>query len=294
MLTLVAAAAIGPVSVGQAENRLRAVATFSILGDFLKNVGGDRSDVTTLVGPNGDVHVYTPAPADAKTLARANLIVVNGLGLEGWLDRLIAVSGSNAPVVIASRGVHPREATDPRSTNRLVSDPHAWQSVANAETYVENIRDGLIAADPAGKEFYEASATAYRAKLAALDGEIKAAMATIPADRRKIITTHSAFGYFGDAYGLQFIAPEGISTGAEPSAREVASIIAQIRTQKIPAVFLENITDPRLIERIAAETGAKIGGTIYSDSLSPPDGPAATYIDMMRHNAREFARALTS
>jgi zinc/manganese transport system substrate-binding protein len=294
MLTLVAAAAIGPVSVGQAENRLRAVATFSILGDFLKNVGGDRSDVTTLVGPNGDVHVYTPAPADAKTLARANLIVVNGLGLEGWLDRLIAVSGSKAPVVIASRGVHPREAMDPSGTNSLASDPHAWQSVANAQTYVENIRDGLIAADSAGKEFYETSAAAYLAKLAALDGEIKAAMATIPADRRKIITTHSAFGYFGDAYGLQFIAPEGISTGAEPSAREVANIIAQIRTQKIPAVFLENIADPRLIERIAAETGVKIGGTIYSDSLSPPGGPAATYIDMMRHNAREFQRALTS
>jgi zinc/manganese transport system substrate-binding protein len=294
MLKLVAAAAIGPVSPGRAENRLRTVATFSILGDLVKNVGGDRSDVTTLVGPNGDVHVYTPAPADAKTLARANLIVVNGLGLEGWLDRLIAVSGSNAPVVIASRCVHPREATDPSGTNLLVSDPHAWQSVTNAETYVDNIRDGLIAADPAGKEFYDTSAAAYLAKLAALDSEIKAAMAAIPPDRRKIITTHSAFGYFGDAYGLQFIAPEGISTGAEPSAREVAKIITQIRTQKIPAVFLENIADPRLIERIAAETGAKVGGTIYSDSLSPPDGPAATYIDMMRHNAREFARALTS
>jgi zinc/manganese transport system substrate-binding protein len=294
VLTLMAAAAMGPVAVGQAENRLRAVATFSILGDLLKNVGGDRSDVTTLVGPNGDVHVYTPAPADAKTLARADLIVVNGLGLEGWLDRLIAVSGSNAAVVIASRGVQPRETTDATGSNRLVSDPHAWQSVANAETYVENIRDGLIGADPAGKEFYETSAAAYLAKLAALDSEIKAAMAAIPADRRKIITTHSAFGYFGDAYGLQFIAPEGVSTGAEPSAREVANIIAQIRTQKIPAVFLENITDPRLIERIAAETGAKVGGTIYSDSLSPPGGPAATYIDMMCHNAREFARALTS
>ena len=261
---------------------------------LLKNVGGNRVDVTTLVGPNGDIHVYAPTPADAKTLARANLIVVNGLGLEGWLNRLIAVSGSKAPLVIASRGVHPRETTDPTGSNRLVGDPHAWQSVANAETYVENIRDGLITVDPAGKEFYETGAAAYLAKLAALDSEIKAAMATIPSDRRKIITTHSAFGYFGDAYGLQFIAPEGISTGAEPSAREVAKLIAQIRTQKIPAGFLENITDPRLIERIAAETGAKIGGTIYSDSLSPPDGPAATYIDLMRHNAREFQRALTS
>jgi zinc/manganese transport system substrate-binding protein len=294
ILALMAAAVLGRVSAGQAENRLRAVATFSILGDLLKNAGGDRAEVTTLVARNGDVHVYAPTPADAKTLALANLVVVNGLGLEGWLDRLIAVSGSKAPVVVASRGVLPRQTMDATGSNRLVSDPHAWQSVANAETYVGNIRDGLIAADPAGKEFYETSAAAYLAKLAALDSEIKAAMASIPADRRKIITTHNAFGYFGDAYGLQFIAPEGLSTQAEPSARDVASIIAQIRTQKIPAVFLENITDPRLLQQIAAETGVKIGGTIYSDSLSPPNGPAATYIDMMRHNAREFQRALTS
>ena len=294
MLVLMAAAAMGRVSAGQAENRLRAVATFSILGDFLKNAGGDRVDVTTLVGRDGDVHVYAPTPADAKTLALATLVVVNGLGLEGWLDRLIAVSGSKVPVVVASRGIHPRQTPDATGSNRLVSDPHAWQSVANAETYVANIRDGLTAADPAGKEFYETSAAAYLTKLAALDGEIKAAMASIPADRRKIITAHNAFGYFGDAYGLQFIAPEGLSTQAEPSARDVASIIALIRTQKIPAVFLETITDPRLLQQIAAETGAKIGGTIYSDSLSPPDGPAATYIDMMRHNARAFQRALTS
>jgi zinc/manganese transport system substrate-binding protein len=294
MLPLMVAVATGRVAAGQAENRLRAVATFSILGDFLKNVGGDRAEVAALVGPDGDVHVYTPTPADAKTLALANLIVVNGLGLEGWLDRLIAVSGSKAPVVVASRGIHPRETADATGSARLVSDPHAWQSVANAEIYVDNIRDGLIAVDPAGKEFYETSAATYLAKLAALDSEIKAAMATIPADRRKIITMHGAFGYFGDAYGLQFVALEGLSTSAEPSARDVASIVAQIRTQKIPAVFLENIADPRLIEQIAAETGAKIGGTIYSDSLSPPDGPAATYIDLMRHNAREFQRALTS
>lgn len=294
VLTLVVAAAVGRVSAGRAQSRLQAVATFSILGDFLKNVAGDRANVSALVGPDGDVHVYAPTPADAKTLALANLIVVNGLGLEGWLDRLIAASGSKAPVVVASRGIHPRETTDATGSNSSVSDPHAWQSVANAEIYVENIRDGLIAVDPVGKEFYETSAAHYLAEFAALDSEIKAAMATIPPERRKIITTHSAFGYFGDAYGLQFIAPEGLSTSAEPSARDVANIIAQIRTQKIPAVFLENIADPRLLQQIAAETGAKIGGTIYSDSLSPAKGPAATYIDLMRHNAREFQRALTS
>jgi zinc/manganese transport system substrate-binding protein len=294
ILAFAAVAAMGRVSAGQAQNGLRAVATFSILGDLVKNVGGEHAEVATLVGPNGDVHVYAPAPADAKTLAAANVVFVNGLGLEGWLDRLIAASGSKAPVVVASRGIHPRKMTDKRDSNRLVSDPHAWQSVANAEIYVANIRDGLMAADPAGKEFYQAHAAAYLTALDALDREIKAAIATIPADRRKIITSHNAFGYFGDAYGLEFIALEGVSTDAEPSARDVANIIAQIRAQKIPAVFMENITDPRLIQRIAAETGAKIGGTIYSDALSPPNGPAATYIDMIRHNVREFQHALTS
>ena len=293
ILTLAAVAAMGRASPTRAQNRLRAVATFSILGDLAKNVSGERADVAALVGPDGDVHVYAPTPADAKTVAAAKLVFVNGLGLEGWIDRLIAASGSKAPVVVASRGIIPRKMADERDANRLVSDPHAWQSVADAEIYVANISDGLIAADPSGKEIYRANTAAYLSKLDALDDEIKVAIATIPANRRKIITTHNAFGYFGDAYGLEFIAPEGLSTEAEPSARDVAKIIAQIRAQKIPAVFLENISDPRLMQQIAAETGARIGGTLYSDSLSPPSGPAATYIAMMRHNAREFQRALT-
>jgi len=293
ILTLAAVAAMGRASPTHAQNRLRAVATFSILGDLAKNVSGERADVAALVGPDGDVHVYTPTPADGKTVAAAKLVFVNGLGLEGWIDRLIAASGSKAPVVVASRGIIPRKMADERDANRLVSDPHAWQSVADAEIYVANISDGLIAADPSGKEIYRANTAAYLSKLDALDDEIKVAIATIPANRRKIITTHNAFGYFGDAYGLEFIAPEGLSTEAEPSARDVAKIIAQIRAQKIPAVFLENISDPRLMQQIAAETGARIGGTLYSDSLSPPSGPAATYIAMMRHNAREFQRALT-
>jgi zinc/manganese transport system substrate-binding protein len=171
-------------------------------------------------------------------------------------------------------------------------DPHAWQSVANAKRYVANIRDGLDAADPAGKETYDANAAAYTVKLDALEEEVRAAIEKIPADRRKIITTHDAFGYFGDAYGMTFIAPEGVSTDAEPSAKEMAKIIVQIKRQKIPAVFMENITDPRLIREIARETAAKIGGTLYSDALSGPSGPAANYIDMMRHNVREFSKAL--
>jgi zinc/manganese transport system substrate-binding protein len=174
------------------------------------------------------------------------------------------------------------------------SDPHAWQSVANAKIYVANIRDALVKADPAARPTYEANAAAYLAKLDALDSDIKATIAAIPAARRKIITTHDAFGYFTAAYGMQFIAPQGISTEAEVSARDVAKIIRQVKAQKIPAVFMENVTDPRLMQRIAEESGAKIGGKLYSDALSEPSGPAPTYIDMMRNNLKQFSAALTS
>ncbi len=178
------------------------------------------------------------------------------------------------------------------SRGRTAIDPHAWQSVADAKIYVANIRDGLAAIDPDGKSTYDANAAAYLAKLDELEKEVKAAIDGIPADRRKIITTHDAFGYFGAVYGIAFIAPEGVSTEAEPSAKDVARIITQIKKQKIPAVFLENISDPRLMDQIARETGAIIGGTLYSDALSEPGGPAATYIDMMRHNVHEFTKAL--
>ena len=288
-----AAAALVP---GRGQNKtqdsLRAVTTFSILGDLVGNVGGERVELATLVGPNGDVHVFAPTPGDVKTIAAANIVFVNGLGLEGWIDRLFAASASRAPVVVASSGVTPRGGA--RSREQAVSDPHAWQSVANAKIYVENIRDGLVAADRNGEKNYQANAAAYLAKLDALDGEVKAAIAAIPSARRKVITTHDAFGYFGDAYGVEFIAPEGLSTEAEPSAREVAKLIEQIRRENVPALFLENVSDPRLLQRIAAETGVRIGGELYSDALSPPDGPAATYIEMMRSNVRELTSALMS
>jgi zinc/manganese transport system substrate-binding protein len=272
------------------QTRLHAVATFSVLGDLASNVGGEAMQLATLVGPNGDVHVYAPTPRDLKTVAAADIVCVNGLGLEGWLDRLIAASGSRAPVVVASRGVTPRDSQ--ASVRGIAVDPHAWQSVANAKIYIANIRDGLIAAKPAGEKIYQANAAAYLAKLDMLDAEIKAAIDRIPATRRKIITVHNAFGYFGDAYGIEFVAPEGLSTDAEPSARDVAKLIEQIRRDRIPAVFIENVSDPRLMRRIAEETGARIGGTLYSDALSPPSGPAGTYIAMMRNNVRELTGAL--
>lgn len=294
MAALLAAPAAAAQQGSQTPPRkIQAVATISILGDLVQNVGGDRVDVTTLVGPDGDAHVYSPTPGDARKLAGADVIFVNGLGLEGWMTRLVTASGTKAPVIVVSAGVAPRKMADERDPSRLDVDPHAWQSVGNAEIYVANIRDGLSKADPAGKAVYEANAAAYLGRLETLQRWVKANMAAIPADRREIITTHDAFGYFGDAYGMTFIAPEGVTTDAEPSARDVAKIIAQIKKQRIPAVFIENITDPRLMDEIARETGATIGGTLYSDALSEANGPAATYIDMMRHNVEEFTKALT-
>ena len=288
-------AAFGPV---QAQDKLNVVATFSILGDFAKNVGGDRVSVTTLVGPDSDTHVYTPTPADAKTITDAKLVIVNGLGLEGWLPRLVKSSGGRALTVVATKGVTPRkvEAGEALSQDRDIgsADPHAWQSVLNAKTYVANIRDALVAADPAGADVYKANAAAYLAKLDALDAEVRAAVAQIPLARRAVISTHDAFGYFAQAYEVKFIAPQGVSTESEPSARDIAAIITQIKRQKIPAVFLENVSDPRLIQRIASETGAKVGGTLYSDSLTSEKGPAPTYIDMVRHNIKALTSALSS
>jgi zinc/manganese transport system substrate-binding protein len=282
----------------RAQERVNVVATFSILGDFARNVGGDRVNVTTLVGPDSDTHVYTPTPADAKKIADAKLVIVNGLGLEGWLPRLVKSSGSKAATVVATKGITPRkiDASEALSQEHEAgsADPHAWQSVPNAKVYVANIRDALVAADPSGADTYRANAAAYLDKLDALDRDVRDAIAKIPAERRSVISTHDAFGYFATAYGIKFIAPQGVSTESEPSARDIASIISQIRKQKIPAVFLENVSDPRLMRRIAAETGATIGGTLYSDSLTEEKGPAPTYIDMVRHNIKALTSALSS
>jgi zinc/manganese transport system substrate-binding protein len=273
-----------------AQDKLRVVATFSILADIARNVGGDRVDVSALVGPNSDAHVYTPSPADARRVGAARVFVVNGLGYEGWMSRLVAASGAKAAVVVAANGVKPRQSTD--SHGHAGADPHAWQSVANVKTYVANIRDALTKVDPAGKAVYEANAASYLGKLDALDRDIRDTIARIPPARRRVITSHDAFGYFKDAYGIDFIAPRGVSTETEASARDMAKIIAQIRQQKVPAVFLENITEQRLMERIAAESGAKVGGNLLSDALTDEKGVAPTYIGLMRHNVKQLAAAL--
>ena len=280
-----AAATVMTVIPLRAQEKVQIVASFSILGDFARNVGGDRVNVTTLVGPNSDAHVYTPAPADAKKISDAKVVIINGLGLEGWLPRLVQSSGSKAAIVTATNGIAPRKLGSD-------ADPHAWQSVVNAKIYVANIRDALIAADQAGAAAYRANADAYLAKLDALDRDVREAVAQIPQARRKVISTHDAFGYFAAAYGIAFIAPQGVSTESEPSARDIAAIIRQIKTEKIPAVFLENISDPRLMRRISAETGARIGGTLVSDGLTAENGDAPTYIDMVRHNIKALTSAL--
>jgi zinc/manganese transport system substrate-binding protein len=277
---------------------LKVVATFSILGDLARNVGGDRADILTLVGPNSDIHVYTPTAADAQSVRSARLLIVNGLGLEGWLPRLIESSGSKASIVTASNGVAPRKIDAGELLSRHHEpgslDPHAWQSVANVAIYVANIRDAMVAADPANADIYKANADAYLAILKRLDHNIRDAVTQIPPDRRKVISTHAAFGYFAAAYGITFLAPQGVSTDSEPSARDIAGLITQIKTEKIPAVFLENISDPRLIRQIAAESGAAVGGTLYSDSLTDADGEAPTYIDLMGHNIKTIVRALAN
>ncbi|MGE0281168.1 MAG: zinc ABC transporter substrate-binding protein AztC [Rhizobiaceae bacterium] len=294
---------LGPAAA-QAE-KLKVVASFSIIADFVKNVGGDHIELTTLVGPGGDAHVYEPKPADAVAMHDAKVVLVNGLHFEGFLQRLVETSASKAAIAELTKGVTPiamaedhhhegKEAAEAEGHHHDGEfDPHAFQSVANAQIYVKNIADAFCAADPAGCEAYKTNALAYDAKLEALDEEIKAAIGSIPQDRRTIITTHDAFGYFEHAYGIRFLAPEGISTEAEASAADVASLIKQIREDKAAAVFVENIADPRLIEQIASETGLKVGGTLYSDALSKEDGPAATYIDLMRHNVSTIKGAVS-
>ena len=323
-LLLASAAALAFAAPAFAEEKLNVIATFSILGDIVANVGGDRVEVTTLVGPDGDAHVFQPAPADAQAVAAAQVIVANGLGFEGWMDRLVEASGTQATVITAAEGVTPiafgeeehghdhaegeehshehdhdhdhaegHDHDHDHGHDHGEFDPHAWQSVTNVALYVGAIERGLAAADPAGAETYATNAAAYLAELDALDAEIRAAVAALPEDRRTVVTSHDAFGYFAADYGLTFVAPQGVSTEAEASAQDVAALITQIREAGIAAVFVENIADRRLLDQIATETGARIGGTLYSDALSGPEGPAATYLTMMRHNLGQLTAALS-
>jgi zinc/manganese transport system substrate-binding protein len=284
-----------------AAAEVEAVASFSILGDMVRVIGGDRVDVTTIVGPDADTHVYEPKPSDAAALAAADLVVINGLGFEGWIERLREASGYSGAWVVATEGVQAHELTEEDHDEHGHEedghhhdgpDPHAWQSLTNAVTYVENIRRGLCEVDAAGCGTYSSNADAYKKQLLELDALVRTLIDAIPVAQRKVITSHDAFGYFAESYGVTFLAPEGMSTDAEPSAAAVARLITQIRDEGVKALFIENMSDARLISQIARETGIKPGGTLYADALSPADGPAATYLDMFRHNATLLAAAM--
>jgi zinc/manganese transport system substrate-binding protein len=291
-------------AIAQEAQKINVVASFSILADLVRQVGGARIEVTSLVGPNADMHGFEPTPNDVKTVAAARVFVINGLGLEGWADRLVKSTGFKGEAVVASRGIKALEADDDHDHDHAHGkakghdhgrhDPHAWQDVTNVKRYVENIRNALITVDPSARSQYEAQAARFTAELDSLERDIKAAFAPIPKARRKVITSHDAFEYFGDAYELAFLAPQGVGNEVEPSAKRVAELIRQIKKEGVKVVFLENISNPRVVERISRETGAKPGGTLYSDALSGPDGPAATYIAMMRYNTKQIVDGLTA
>jgi len=312
---LLAGTALTFGSAARAEDPVPVVASFSILGDMVREIGGEHVAVTTLVGPDGDAHVYEPTPSDARAVGSAKLLVVNGLHFEGWLPRLAETAGFKGREVVATAGIEPlafaaeaeghdaHEGQDAHEGHAEaergheghdhgVEDPHAWQSLANGAVYAENIVKGLSEADPAHAADYRAKGDAYIAEIRAMDARVRAELGAIPEARRKVVTSHDAFGYFARAYGIDFVAPEGVSTESEASASDVAGIIDQIRREGITAVFVENVSNPRLIGRIVSETKAKVGGTLYSDALSGPDGPAATYLDMFENNVGQIVAAL--
>ncbi|WP_084698110.1 metal ABC transporter solute-binding protein, Zn/Mn family [Muricoccus aerilatus] len=289
---LTAALAIPAIRRAAAQAALPAVASFSILGDLVRQVAGERRlALTILVGPDADAHDFQPRPSDAERLRGAALLVRNGLGFDDWLRRLTGAAGFGGTSVTASDGVTPRPAGEERRHDHGARrdagpsrDPHAWGDPRNIPLYLRNIVSGLSAADPGNAALYARNAEAASARSLALDAECRAAFAAVPEARRKVLTSHDAFGYFGAAYGIRFLAPQGVSTHAEPSAAGVAALIRQVRAEGITAVFLENMANPATLERLAREAGVRVGGRLYSDSLSPPDGPAPTYEALIRHN----------
>ena len=296
LMTMVLLGAIAPV---MANEPLPVVASFSILADMVKQVGGPHVEVTSLVGPNSDAHVFDPTPSDAKRLAAAKLVVVNGLGFEGWMSRLVKSSGYKGPVLTASKGVKtiPMEESNHghgHKHSHAAPDPHAWQNLLNARQYVENIRVALSAAMPAHSADFQSRATDYLKQIDALEKSTQARIAAVPVERRRVITSHDAFGYFARAYKVNFYPLQGLSTASEPSAADVVRIVNEIKKNKVTAIFAENISDPRVLERVAKDTGAKIGGTLYADALSVPGTQADTYLKMFEHNVSTIVSGIAA
>ena len=273
-------------SMSIASAKIKVVSTFSILGDMVQNIGGNNIELTTLVGANGDGHVYEPTPADAKSVAAADVVFVNGLGFEGWIDRLVKASGYKGKVIIATEGIK-----ELKFEGEL--DPHAWQDLSNGRIYIKNIKNALTDVDPKNSDIYKKNFIAYDKILESMEKSTKDKFANIPKKKRKVITSHDAFLYFGRAYGIDFRSPVGVTTESEPSAGELADLITEMRKDNIKALFAENITDTRLINQLAKEVNAQIGGTLYSDALSDNSEPANTYINLFEYNVNELATILS-
>lgn len=265
------------------------VASFSILGDMVHEIGQDKIDLRVLVGPNQDSHIFEPRPQHAKDLGRADLVVVNGLGFEGWMDRLIAASGFKGPLLVATKGIVP--LTQNREGKKSL-DPHGWHSLKNALLYVDNIVEGLSELLPEDADFFKAQGKDYKKRLQDLEKKTEKVLSALPADKRKVLTNHDAFEYLGHQFQIAFYSPLGMSTDAEPSAKVVAELIERIKKDNISAVFIENISNPRLVEQIAEETGTHVGGVLYSDALDVPGSEADTYLKMMTYNLATLTRAL--
>ncbi|WP_271106366.1 metal ABC transporter solute-binding protein, Zn/Mn family [Pseudomonas tohonis] len=276
-----------PVSLSAAE-KARVVTTFSILADITREIGGDDIQLTNLVGADADAHVFEPAPAQVRAVLEADLVIANGLGFEPWLERLLANGEARGTRIDASKGVVPLTVLE--DDQRLV-DPHAWQSLGNAEIYARNITQALVQLVPARAAAFEARRNSWLGRLGALRQSIAPRLMALPPERRRVLTSHDAFGYFAQEWRLQFLAAQGVSDAAEPSAAEVAGLIRQLRAEGVRAIFVENIRDARLVKQIAEEAGARVGGTLYSDALAA-EGPASTYLGMYRQNVERLLQAL--
>lgn len=281
--------AFGLAVQGAMAKTLNVVSSFSVLGDMVQQVGGEHVKVATLVGPDGDPHTFEPSPQDSALLSKADVVVVNGLGLEGWVDRLIKASGFKGELVVASTGVKTHTLDEDGKT---VTDPHAWNSAANGALYAQNILNGLVAASPQDKAALEVSGQRYIGQLNELDNWAKSQFSTIPQEKRKVLTSHDAFGYFGRAYGVTFLAPQGLSSESEASAAQVGALITQIKADGVHTWFMENQLDPRLVKQIASATGAQAGGELYPEALSKPGGVADSYVKMLRHNVELIAASM--
>lgn len=286
LVSLALAASMSPMAMAKT---VETVASFSVLADIVKQVGGEHVNVSTLVGPDGDPHTFEPAPKDSVTIKQADVVFVSGLGLEGWMARLVNASGYQGEVITASQGVDTREM---KEDGEVMTDPHAWNSAHNGAIYARNVMNALINADPEDAEYFKQQGEAYIQKLDKLNQWAKQAFAKVPAEKRKVLTSHDAFGYFGQEYGVKFLSPVGFSTESEASANEVGRLINQLKEEQIAVYFIENQTNPRLVQQIANASGAKNGGELYPEALSEKGGKADTYAHAFKHNVETMLASM--